>query len=146
MLLKWLVLMHVLGATIWVGGHLILCIGFLPIALKRKDIMIIKNFEKHYERVGIPALLIQVVSGIWMAMLYVPIQDWLSLATVHHRLVWIKLTLLLGTIGLAVHVRFFIFPRLTNERLSLLALHIITVTMVAVAFVITGLSFRFNFF
>ena len=77
MLLKWLVLMHVLGATVWVGGHLILSIGFLPIALKRKDIMIIKNFEHHYERVGIPALLIQVVSGIWMAMLYVPVQDWL---------------------------------------------------------------------
>ena len=73
--------------------------------------MIIKNFEHHYERVGIPALLIQVVSGIWMAMLYVPVQDWLSLATVYHRLVWIKLTLLLGTIGLAVHVRFFYFPQ-----------------------------------
>jgi uncharacterized membrane-anchored protein len=138
--------MHILGATVWVGGHLILSIGFLPMALKHNDFMIIKNFERHYERVGIPALLIQIVTGIWMAMLYVPVQDWLSLATVHHRLLWTKLALLLGTIGLAVHVRFFIFPRLTNERLSFLAMHIILVTIVAVAFVLTGLSFRFNFF
>lgn len=145
-MLKWLILIHVLGAAVWVGGHLVLSIVFLPLALKRKDLTIIKNFEQHFERIGIPALLIQIVSGIWMALLYVPIQDWLSLATVHHRLLWIKFSLLLGTIGLAVHVRFFIFPRLTNERLSVLALHIILVTIVAVAFVVTGLSFRFNYF
>jgi putative copper export protein len=145
-MLKWLILVHVLGAAVWVGGHLVLSIGLLPLALKRKDLTIIKNFEQHFERIGIPALLIQIVSGIWMALLYVPIQEWLSLATVHHRLLWIKLSLLLGTIGLAVHVRFFIFPRLTNERLSMLALHIILVTIVSVAFVVTGLSFRFNYF
>jgi len=145
-MLKWLILVYVLGAAVWVGGHLVLSIGLLPLALKRKDFTIIKNFEQHFERIGIPALLIQIVSGIWMALLYVPIQEWLSLATVHHRLLWIKLSLLLGTIGLAVHVRFFIFPRLTNERLSMLALHIILVTIVSVAFVVTGLSFRFNYF
>jgi len=145
-MLKWLILVHVLGAAVWVGGHLVLSIGLLPLALKRKDLTIIKNFEQHFERVGIPALLIQIVSGIWMALLNVPMQDWLSLATVHHRLLWIKFSLLLGTIGLAVHVRFFIFPRLTNERMPMLALHIILVTIVAVAFVVTGLSFRFNYF
>ena len=145
-MLKWLILVHVLGAAVWVGGHLVLSIGFLPRALKRKDLTIIMNFEQHFERVGIPALLIQIVSGIWMVLLYVPMQDWLSLATVHHRLLWIKLSLLLGTIGLAVYVRFFIFPRLTNERMPMLALHIILVTIVAVAFVVTGLSFRFNYF
>jgi len=145
-MLKWLILVHVLGAAVWVGGHLVLSIGLLPLAFKRKDLTIIKNFEQHFERVGIPALLIQIVSGIWMVLLYVPMQDWLSLATVHHRLLWIKLSLLLGTIGLAVYVRFFIFPRLTNERMPMLALHIILVTIVAVAFVVTGLSFRFNYF
>ena len=28
---------HLLAATIWVGGHLVLALGFLPKALKNKD-------------------------------------------------------------------------------------------------------------
>jgi putative copper export protein len=65
--MKWLVLLHVLGATIWAGGHLILSIGFLPRALKERKLNIILDFEKQYERVGIPALLLQVITGFWMA-------------------------------------------------------------------------------
>ena len=143
--MKWLILLHVLGATIWVGGHLILSITFLPKALREKDVMIIKNFEQHFERVGLPALAIQVITGCWMALLYVPFSDWLSLATTHHRLLWMKLSLLTATIALAVYVRFFIFPKVENENLSSLVFHIVLVTVLAVTFVVVGLGFRFNF-
>ena len=144
--MKWLILLHVLGASIWAGGHLILSLGFLPKALKEKDIRIIQNFEMHYERVGIPALLTQVITGVWMALIYVPFSNWWSLETPHHVYLWIKLGLLASTIALAIHARFFIIPKLTAEKLSLLALHIILVTMIAVCFVITGMSFRFSYY
>ncbi len=144
--MKWLVLLHVLGATIWAGGHLILSIGFLPKALKGKDIGIILDFERQYERVGIPALLLQVITGFWMALIYVPFDNWLSLSTPHHAYLWIKIILLLSTIGFAIHARFFIIPHLTVEKLPLLAFHIIVATVLAVRFVVTGLSFRFTYF
>jgi putative copper export protein len=144
--MKWLILLHVLGATIWAGGHLILSIGFLPKALKEKNVQIILDFEKQYERVGIPALLLQVITGFWMATIYVPFDDWFSLATPHHGYLWVKIALLLSTIGFAVHARLFIIPRLTIERLPSLAFHIIVATVLAVSFVITGLSFRFTYF
>jgi putative copper export protein len=144
--MKWLILLHVLGATIWAGGHLILSIGFLPKALKEKNLAIILDFEKQYERVGIPALLLQVITGIWMALIYVPFGDWLSLATPHHAYLWIKIVLLLGTLGFAIHARLFIIPYLTIEKLPSLAFHIIVATVLAVSFVITGLSFRFTYF
>lgn len=144
--MKWLILLHVLGATIWAGGHLILSIGFLPQALKQRDISIILNFESHYERIGMPALLIQTVTGISMALIYVPFSEWGNLSTSHHVYLWIKLGLLLSTLVLGIHARFFILPRLTVEKLSLLAMHIILVTILAVALVITGLSFRFTYF
>lgn len=144
--MRWLILLHVLGATVWAGGHLILSIGFLPKALQLKDISIIQNFEKHYEQVGIPALVLQVVTGIWMSLLYIPFSEWLSLSTPHHVYLWIKLVLLGCTIGLAIHARLFIIPNLTLEKLSLLALHIILATGLAVGFVVTGLSFRLFFF
>lgn len=127
----------------WVGGHLILSLGFLPEALKAKDINIILNFEKRYERIGIPALLVQVVTGIWMALLFVPFHDWWQLSTAHHILLWTKLGLLASTIGLAIHARFFIIPKLTVETLPSLAFHIALVTVLAVSFIITGLSFRY---
>jgi|GEM_PF-5746128 len=32
-----ILILHLIAATIWVGGHLVLAIGYLPKALKRKD-------------------------------------------------------------------------------------------------------------
>ena len=144
--MKWLILLHVLGATVWLGGHLILSIGFLPQALKQQDISIILNFESHYEKIGIPALLIQIITGICMALIYVPFSEWGTLATPHHVYLWIKLGLLVSTMALGIHARFFIIPKLTTEKLSLLAMHIILVTILAIALMITGLSFRFPYF
>lgn len=144
--MKWLILFHVLGATVWAGGHLILTIGFLPQALRHRDVSIILNFESHYEKIGIPALLIQVVTGISMALIYVPFSEWGSLATSHHVYLWTKLGLLLATMALGIHARLFIIPKLSPEKLSLLALHIILVTILAIALIITGLSFRFVYF
>ncbi len=145
MLLPWLVFLHVLGATVWVGGHLVLASTILPKALQEKSVQGIQAFEKNFERIGIPALLLQIVTGVWMALLFVPFHDWLSLASAHHRLLWLKLALLLVTIMLAIHARLFIVPRLTVAQLPNLAFHIVLVTVLAVSFVITGLSFRFNF-
>ncbi len=144
--MKWLILLHVLGAAIWVGGHLILAIGFLPQALSEKNPAILLDFEKHFERIGIPALLLQVVTGVWMALIYVPFTEWGSLATSHHVYLWTKLGLLAVTIVLAIHVRFFILPGFTSEKLPVLAFHIVLVTLLAVFFVVTGLSFRFSFY
>jgi len=107
----------VLGATIWAGGHLILSIGFLPKALKEKNIQIILDFEKQYERVGIPALLLQVITGCWMASIFVPFDNWFSLASPHHAYLWVKIVLLFSTIGFAIHARLFIIPHLTIEKL-----------------------------
>lgn len=144
--MKWMILLHVLGATIWAGGHLILTLGFLPRALRDKDITIIVNFETNYERIGIPALIIQIITGFWMLLYYVPFNYWWGLDSPHHYYLWIKISLLLGTILLAVHARLFIIPKLSVERLPSLAFHIVLVTLLAVAFVITGLSFRFTYF
>lgn len=144
--MKWLILIHVLGATVWAGGHLILSLTILPKALKRKDPQIILEFEKSFEKIGLPALLAQVITGISMALIYVPFRFWGSLSTPHHVYLWTKLGLLAATLLLAIHARFFILPKLTEQKLPQLAFHIVLVTVLAVFFVITGLSFRFNYF
>ena len=146
MAMKWLILFHVLGAAVWAGGHLIIATTFLPKALRDKNPNLILDFEKQYEKIGIPALLLQVVTGIWMALTYVPFNQWWQLSTSHHILLWTKLGLLLGTIGLAIHARFFLIPKLKPETLPTLAFHIVLVTVLAIMFILTGLSFRFIYF
>jgi len=52
-----LVILHVIGGTIWTGGHLVLSTTVLQKALKLKDKNILLDFEEQYERIGMPALL-----------------------------------------------------------------------------------------
>lgn len=145
MLLKILILVHVLGACIWVGGHLILALSVLPEALWKKDHQIVLEFEKRFERIGIPVLLLQVISGLWMASIYLPINEWLLFSDRVHIQIGIKLILLLLTASLAIHARLFIIPKLSNANLSMLAVHIFIITAIAVSLLFVGLNFRLAF-
>lgn len=145
MLLKILVLVHVLGACIWVGGHLILALSVLPEAFRKKDYKVVLEFEKRFERIGIPALLLQVISGLWMASIYLPVKEWLAFSDRVHIHIGIKLILLLLTAILAIHARLFIIPELSNANLSVLAGHIFIITAIAVSLLFVGLNFRLAF-
>lgn len=142
-----LISVHLISATIWTGGHLILAIAVLPKILKYKDIKALTTFEENFERIGIPSLLIQVISGLILAYNYLPdFSAWFSFADHISTHIGIKLILLATTIVLALHARFKLIPNLSEKNLNFLALHIILVTLVGVLFVVTGLSFRLHLF
>jgi putative copper export protein len=143
---KILLILHTLGACVWVGGHLILAITILPKALKMKDPEIISTFESMFERIGIPSLIIQVVTGLRLAMIFMPIGDWFDFSNSISALISIKIILLLITVMLAIHARFFIIPKLNADKLSMLGWHIAGVTIIAVLMLLTGLSFRMGLF
>jgi putative copper export protein len=137
--------LHVLAATIWAGGHLILVIGFLPKALKDKDPEVIKFFESRYERIGLPALLILVITGFFQAFRMMPnFFDWFTFSYFIPVNVTIKLLLLLITLGLAIHAKTRVIPKLSKDNLKPLAYHIISITIVGILMVIVGVSFRYG--
>lgn len=142
--LKLLILFHVIGACIWVGGHLVLSLSVLPKALREKDPQVVRVFEERFERIGIPSLVLQVITGLWMAAIYVPVKEWLSFDNVMSNHIALKLLLLLATILLAIHARFFIIPKLSADNLSSLGFHIVVVTLIAIALLFTGLNFRLD--
>lgn len=142
-MLKWGIILHVLGATIWIGGHLLLCIRYLPEAISKKDPSIIKAFEKKYEILGIPSLLIQVITGIWIAVSFYHVKLF-GFANPVETAVSIKLILLLMIVVLALHARLFIFPNLNKNKIWLLAWHIIAVTLISVMLLYFGISIRFG--
>jgi putative copper export protein len=140
---SYVLLVHVLGATIWTGGHLVLASAVLPRALATRDPAILLAFESGFERVGMPALLVQVVTGAWMAHAIQPdILGWFSLADPVSRLITLKFALLLATVVTALDARLRIIPRLSARTLPAMARRVVFVTLLSVGFVVAGVSFR----
>ena len=136
--------LHVLGASVWTGGHLVLAAVVLPRALKARSITELQAFEANFERIGIPALVTQIITGVWLALGLLPGASWFDTSSPMARAVMLKLGLLACTAVLAVDARLRIIPRLTPERLGGLALHIIPVTVFSVLFVLAGVLLRFG--
>jgi len=131
--------LHLLAATIWVGGHLFLSIRFLPEALKKKDTSILINFKDKFEPIGMPSLIILLVTGIFMAYDYdVTITKWFSFSNNIERVVSIKLILLFVSVIMAVNAQLFVFPKVTSERLTPVAIQIVTITIIGVAMLVLG--------
>jgi putative copper export protein len=142
-----LLLLHVLAATVWTGGHLVLALTILPRVLRERSPSELLRFESSYELIGIPALLIQVATGLWLAHRLVPdVSRWFTFDDPVARLIGAKLVLLAVTLALAADARLRIIPRLSPENLGSLARHIVPVTVVSVLFVLVGVSFRAAWF
>ena len=137
-----LLVLHLIAATIWVGGHLVLASGYLPKALKHKDFSYIGNFEKTYEPIGMPSLAVLIITGILMAYDYnAGFSSWFSFATPIERVVSLKLTFLLTTVCFAISAQTRVLPKLRKGQLNKLpemAVHIICVTLIGVLMVILG--------
>ncbi|WP_460098975.1 CopD family protein [Sessilibacter sp. MAH4] len=136
-------LLHILAATIWVGGHIILSTIILPNALKERSPQILLSFEQKFEKIGMPALIVQILSGFYLAHRLVPnIGDWFNVSNPITHPIMLKLALLLSTILLALNARFRVIPNLTAKSLPTMAWHIRTVTLFAILFAATGVSFK----
>jgi putative copper export protein len=141
----WLLFLHLLGAAIWTGGHLVLALGVLPLALRRRDPQLIQAFEERYEPVGLVALGIQLLTGLELTRRYFPgFQGLLNFDNPLAVAALAKLVLLGLTVLLALDARLRIIPKLGRHNLTALAWHIIPVTLLSAALVYVGLSFRFG--
>jgi putative copper export protein len=139
MIFPLLILLHLLGAAIWTGGHLVLAAGVLPAAWRRRDPNPIRAYEAAFERIGLPALATQVVTGIWLATFYVP--GFWGVFHPSSPIAWLiltKLGCLAGTVALAIHARLWLIPRLSPATLPRLGWHILAVTVLAVLFTLAG--------
>jgi len=142
-----ILLLHILSATIWTGGHLVLAIAILPRVLRERSPARLLEFESAYERVGIPSLVVQVATGLWLAHRMVPeLSRWLAFGDPVASLVGVKLLLLATTVVFALDARLRLIPRLSKQNLGALAWHIVPVTIVSVLFVVVGVSFRTGWF
>ncbi|OXL28811.1 CopD family protein [Psychrobacter sp. DAB_AL32B] len=143
---NYLLILHLLGAAIWTGGHLILALVILPKVLSSRNLDALLQFEQQFEKIGMPALAIQIITGLWMAHNILPnVSAWFAFDNDINILIGIKLILLLMTAAVAMHARFWAIPRLTANNLNGFAINIILVTLLSVTFVVVGTLFRTGF-
>ncbi|HEX4937940.1 MAG TPA: CopD family protein [Candidatus Kapabacteria bacterium] len=136
-------MLHVLGATVWTGGHLVLSFCILPVALRERSPTYIRTFEQRFEKIGILALVIQIGTGLYMAFQLQPdFSQWFGFGNLVSQTLTLKLSFLAATALLAVDARLRIIPNLTEHNLTSLAWHVIPVTVISVLFVLVGVSFR----
>lgn len=151
----WLVLLHVLGASVWVGGHLYLALRIVPKAILKQDSQLLLDFANNFEKLGMSALIIQVLTGFKMASTLLP--DW-SLLFAHSVdnplrqisiLLSMKICWLFLTVVTALSAQFLVIPKLKQAQQShkyryLFVMHILVVTLLALIFLVTGVLFRFG--
>jgi len=138
-----ILLLHVLAATIWTGGHIVLSTVVLPRVLRERSPEQLLRFEGGYEKIGIPALIIQVITGLLLAHRLLGDSGlWFDFSNPVSRLISVKLLLLGLTAAFAVDARFRLIPRLSEENLVALTWHVIPVTILSVLFVVVGVSFH----
>lgn len=136
-------LLHLLGATIWTGGHIVLSTVILPRVLRERSPRRLLEFESAFEKVGMPALLVQIATGLWLAWHLLPDpREWFDMSNpVAHGLL-AKLLLLAITVAFALDAKLRVLPRFDETRLVDMAWHIVPVTLISILFVAVGVSFR----
>ncbi|QYK04356.1 CopD family protein [Shewanella zhangzhouensis] len=154
-----ILLLHLLGAILWTGGHLVLTLSILPAALKHKDPRPLLDFESRFEKLAMTALAVQVTTGMMLARHYLPNPAlWFAEAQPFSVIIKAKLMLLLLTLLTALSARFRVLPQLgaatssnagspvKTRLLYTMAAHILLVTLLSVAFVIVGVGVRTGWF
>jgi len=140
-----LLIIPLIAATIWIGGHLTLSIVFLPVALRKKEPLIILNFEKKFEPLGISSLIALIITGIWMAYDFgITYQSWFYFSGSLEKVVSIKLVLLMLTFVLALYTQIYVIPNLNKYNLNKIAFSIISVTVIGLSMLILGSTIRYG--
>lgn len=137
--LKTLITLHIIGAAALAGGHLIFALGILPRAMRAKDSEMLLSFSKAFTPVGHTALLIQIVTGLWLAMPY------FANRTPATMLVEIKTVLLVLILGITIHAKVRVARRLP-ESMGVYAGHVIANALLATALLVLGSALRFGGF
>lgn len=137
--LKMLITLHIIGAAVLAGGHLVFALGVLPRALRARDSEMLASFQKAFTPVGHAALLAQIVTGLWLAMPY------FANRAPETMLVEIKMVLLILILGITIHAKVRVAKRLP-DAMGAFAGHVIANAVLATALLVLGARLRLGGF
>jgi putative copper export protein len=137
-----LIILHILGASIWIGGMLILALGVLPKAKKAKSSAILRNFEGSFHILGMTALTVQLLTGFRIAMIYAGGMKYLFDFTNHAAVLFVwKMLFIILTMVVFVLFKKKTLANLTDENVSSASAMVWVLALLAIGLMILGLGF-----
>lgn len=86
------VFLHVLGASVWLGGQIALA-GVVPVLRRQADPDIVRAVARQFQRIAWPAFALLLATGVWnLVEIRVADQDGDYLASVFVKLVFVALS------------------------------------------------------
>lgn len=138
-----LLFLHIIGATIWTGGHIVLSVVILPNVLKAKLPDKLIRFESAFEKIGMPALVMQIITGVALAYRMLPdISEWFNWSNPFSHIIIAKFCILFITVLFAIDAKLRVLPNFNESKLIDMAWHIVPVTILSILFVAVGVSIR----
>jgi putative copper export protein len=140
---KILVMAHILGAALWIGGRAVLVGVVIPRAKRTGDIERLQEFEKGIGRIGLAALVVQLVTGLWLTTHWLGGLGALLRPTnpiAHMALT--KIALLVALVGLAGYAHHRMLPRLEPRGLGAFTVHAWVVATLSVLLLVLGVGIR----
>lgn len=136
-----LLIIHLLGACVWVGGHLAAATTLLPQAWEQKSLEPMMKFEAKFSKIEMPSLVLMIITGVWLSyLLGVTWEDWFHFANPIETAISIKIILLLLTLLTAASANIFVLPKAKKGEtpLKLVTLHVTIIITLGVLLVIFG--------
>lgn len=129
-----LVVLHVLGAAIWIGSLVSVLLGSIPLARKTGDLGPLKHVGKIVVgRLGLAVLVLQILTGIRLATKWIVWSSIFSTPSGPGHLILTKIVLLVVVLALGGHLYHKTLPGLSREKLAVFT------TMTWVLFILSGL-------
>ncbi|MEZ6172046.1 MAG: hypothetical protein R3B58_03630 [Phycisphaerales bacterium] len=117
---KLMVITHLMGSALWIGGHMVLLFAIIPYAFRTRSTDAVVQFERQFGPIGLAALGIQVVSGLWLAHHWIgSFSKIIAEPTMHTRMIAAKMVVLILTICVAAFTQHRVVSRLSEKNLQL---------------------------
>lgn len=140
-----LLVLHILATAVWLGGHALLVLAYLPEALRSGDPRLLVDAWQRLRRVGVPALIAAIITGLWLAWDWLPTTPlWFNTELPISRLILGKLSLLTGALLVQAYMSLRVLPTLTIHRLPRLGLCLVLQVLLALTAVALGSGFRYG--
>lgn len=138
-----LVVLHVLGAAVWVGSLVSILLGSIPHARNAGDLSALKHVGKIVVgRLGLAALVLQILTGIRLATKWIVWSAIFSTPSGPGHLILAKIVLLVVVLAVAGHIYHRTLPALSREKLAMFSTLNWVVLALSLLIVIAGVGVR----
>lgn len=142
-----LLVLHLLAAAVWIGGYALLALAYVPEAIRSRDPRALLDAHGRLQRIGLPALVAIIISGLWLAWNWLPDSTlWFDASMPIAQVILAKLGLLLLTLLLLAYLHLRVLTTLVPARIPRLGLVMALIALMALTAAAIGPSFRYGGF